>query len=96
MNKYRIFKRLLWVAFAKALASYVLSLQSFNSEFGKYVRGEVKNIPDEVKRGFNFFAGKANCATCHFTPTFSGLVPPMYTENESEILGVLTQQKATV
>jgi cytochrome c peroxidase len=32
--------------------------------------------------------GKANCATCHFAPTFSGLVPPFYTENESEILGV--------
>ncbi len=79
--------------FAKALASYVLSLQSFNSEFDKYVRGEVKNIPDGVKRGFNLFAGKANCATCHFTPTFSGLVPPMYTENESEILGVLADSK---
>ena len=33
--------------------------------------------------------GKAACATCHFVPTFAGLVPPLYNENESEILGVL-------
>ena len=76
--------------FSKALASYVLSLRSFNSEFDKYVRGEVQDIPQDVKNGFNLFMGKANCATCHFAPTFSGLVPPFYTENESEILGVLT------
>lgn len=76
--------------FSKALASYVLSLRSFNSEFDKYVRGEIQDMPQDVKNGFNLFMGKANCATCHFAPTFSGLVPPFYTENESEILGVLT------
>jgi cytochrome c peroxidase len=32
--------------------------------------------------------GKANCATCHFAPNFSGLVPPFFNENESEVLGV--------
>lgn len=76
--------------FTKALASYVLSLQSFNSTFDKYVRGESSSLDDSAKRGFNLFTGKANCATCHFSPTFSGLVPPLYTENESEILGVLS------
>lgn len=76
--------------FSKALASYVLSLRSFNSEFDKYVRGEAKEIDDNVKKGFNLFMGKANCATCHFAPTFSGLVPPLYSENETEILGVLS------
>ena len=75
--------------FSKALASYVLSLQSFNSSFDKYVRGESNAISQEVKNGFNLFMGKANCATCHFAPTFSGLVPPLFSENESEILGVL-------
>lgn len=80
--------------FSKALASYVLSLQSFNSQFDKFVRGEVANIPTEVKNGFNLFMGKANCATCHFAPTFAGLVPPLYNENESEILGVLANNKA--
>ena len=73
-----------------ALASYVLSLQSFNSDFDKYARGESDQIQEEVKLGFNLFMGKANCGTCHFAPTFSGLVPPRYGKNESEILGVLT------
>lgn len=77
--------------FAKALSSYVLSLRSFNSEFDQYVRGERKNISKQVKKGFNLFMGKANCATCHFPPTFSGLVPPLYRENESEVLGVLEE-----
>ncbi|KGO92049.1 cytochrome-c peroxidase [Flavobacterium subsaxonicum] len=75
--------------FSKALASYVLSLKSFNSEFDKYMRGEIPTIAPEVTRGFNLFAGKAACATCHYSPTFSGLVPPFYNDNESEILGVL-------
>lgn len=80
--------------FSKALASYVLSLRSFNSSFDKYIRAEVSDIPQDAKNGFNLFTGKANCATCHFPPTFSGLVPPLYSENESEILGVLENPKA--
>lgn len=74
---------------AKALASYVLSLQSFNSEFDQYARGEINSISNEVKEGFNIFMGKGACATCHFAPTFSGLVPPLFIETETEILGVL-------
>ena len=74
---------------ASALASYVLSLQSHNSRFDAYVRGETTDYSDMEKLGFNLFTGKANCATCHFTPTFSGLVPPLFNESESEILGVL-------
>lgn len=80
--------------FSKALASYVLSLRSFNSEFDKYIRGESDVLNQDVKNGFNLFMGKANCATCHFVPTFAGLVPPLYNENESEILGVLADPKA--
>lgn len=80
--------------FSKALASYVMSLRSFNSVFDQYVRGEKKELDPEIKNGFNLFMGKANCATCHFAPTFSGLVPPLYRENESEILGVLADPRA--
>ena len=79
---------------SKALASYVISLSSFNSSFDKYVRGETSSIDAEIKDGFNLFMGKANCATCHFAPTFSGLVPPFYSESESEILGVLENPNA--
>ena len=40
------------------------------------------------KNGFNLFTGKAKCATCHFIPLFNGLVPPEFTETETEVLGV--------
>lgn len=75
-------------AITKALSSYVLSLQSHNSAFDKYVRGESDELSADAKKGFNLFMGKANCATCHFAPTFSGLVPPLFNENESEVLGL--------
>lgn len=80
--------------FSKALTSYVLSLVSFDSEFDRYVRGESPQIDPSVKKGFNLFMGKANCATCHFPPTFAGLVPPFYSDSESEILGVLEDPNA--
>lgn len=75
--------------FSAALASYVLSLRSFNSPFDRYARGETDELDGQARAGYNLFMGKAGCGTCHFAPTFSGLVPPFYTENESEILGVL-------
>jgi cytochrome c peroxidase len=75
--------------FSTALSSYLISLRSFNSEFDQYVRGERKTISPKVKDGFNLFMGKANCGTCHYAPLFSGLVPSLYHENESEVLGVL-------
>ena len=75
--------------FSKALASYVVSLRGFNSAFDRYVQGKTNQLDTRVKRGFNLFMGKANCGTCHFAPTFSGLVPPLFDENESEVLGVL-------
>jgi cytochrome c peroxidase len=73
--------------FSKALSSYVASLYSFDSDFDRFMRNE-KEIPEAAKKGYNLFMGKANCATCHFAPHFSGLVPPFFNENESEVLGV--------
>jgi cytochrome c peroxidase len=80
--------------FAKALASYVLSLKSFNSPFDRYVRGEAALPDSAIRKGFNLFMGKANCGTCHFAPVFSGLSPPEFRKNESEILGVLQDPAA--
>ncbi len=74
---------------SRAFASYIISLRSFNSAFDKYTRGEKETLAPRIKEGFNLFMGKAACGTCHFAPVFSGLVPPFYTKNESEILGVL-------
>jgi cytochrome c peroxidase len=71
-----------------ALASYTLSLRSFNSPFDKYIKGESKNISSSVRNGFNLFMGKAKCGTCHFAPTFAGLIPPFFQETKSAVLGV--------
>nr|WP_315087297.1 cytochrome c peroxidase [uncultured Chryseobacterium sp.] len=73
--------------FSKALSSYVASLYSYESDFDRFMRNE-REISSDAKKGFNLFMGKANCATCHFAPNFSGLVPPFFNENESEVLGV--------
>lgn len=71
-----------------AITAYVASLSSFDSPFDQYMREEINNIDTTVIRGFNLFSGKAACATCHFIPTFSGLVPASFKESESEVLGV--------
>jgi cytochrome c peroxidase len=79
---------------ARALAAYVRSLKSFESPVDQYLRGETSTLAPEIQQGFNLFMGKAMCGTCHFAPTFSGLVPPSFTENESEVLGVPLDPKA--
>jgi cytochrome c peroxidase len=71
-----------------ALVSYVIHLKSYNSNFEKYMRKEIDQINPAILEGYNIFMGKAACGTCHFPPNFSGLVPPDFDENESEVLGV--------
>ena len=71
-----------------ALADYVRSLSSLDSPFDRYARGEADTLPEDVKRGFNLFMGKALCGTCHFMPLFNGTVPPDFKEHEAEIIGV--------
>ncbi|MBU6324032.1 MAG: hypothetical protein KJS92_00970 [Bacteroidetes bacterium] len=72
-----------------AIAYYVSGLNSFNSEFDRWMRGETSSVNAEVLQGYNLFMGKAACGTCHFAPVFNGTVPPLYEETESEVLGVL-------
>lgn len=80
---------------SSALSAYVRSLVSFETPVDSVLRGEKsvlltgKNL-QKVKNGFNLFMGKAACGTCHFPPSFSGLVPPHFTDMESEVLGVPT------
>ncbi|MBX2826760.1 MAG: cytochrome-c peroxidase [Flavobacteriaceae bacterium] len=71
-----------------ALAAYVMQFTAFDSPVDTYFQETSTSLSEEVKNGFNLFTGKANCATCHFLPTFSGLVPPLYKETEAEVLGV--------
>jgi len=70
-----------------AISAYISSLTSWNSAFDKYIRKETEHLDPSAKRGFNLFMGKAACGTCHFAPTFSGLLPPYYDDSESEVLG---------
>jgi cytochrome c peroxidase len=70
-----------------AIASYVRSLNKFNSKFDQYFSGASTTFSDEEKLGFNLFAGKGKCATCHFIPLFNGTVPPIYKKTEQEVIG---------
>lgn len=50
----------------KALASYERTLLSGNSPFDRwYFAGEADAVSDEVKAGFEVFAGKGKCFACH-------------------------------
>lgn len=71
-----------------ALTAYVMGLNSFDSKIDTYFLKENQALTEQERLGFNLFAGKAACATCHFIPTFSGLVPPLYIDSETEVLGV--------
>lgn len=72
---------------SRALSAYIATLTSFDSPFDKSIRGEV--TPNEaLVKGFNTFMGKGACGTCHFLPSFAGLVPPDFKDTEGEVLGV--------
>ena len=72
-----------------ALEAFVRSLTSLHSEFDKYMTRQTNTISPAVKRGFNLFMGAGKCGTCHFLPIFNGTVPPLYTNEENEVIGVL-------
>lgn len=79
-------------AIKNALASYIRSLSNYDSKFDNYMQNKSTFTADE-KAGFNLFAGKAKCATCHFIPLTNGTVPPNFAQSESEILGVPDKRK---
>lgn len=72
----------------RAIASYVATLNGFNSKFDRNIRGEKNTFTESEKQGFNLFMGKALCATCHFIPLTNGTVPPFFYETEKEVIGV--------
>lgn len=71
-----------------AIASYIRTLNTFNSKFDKNMRAEEETLSADEKQGFNLFMGKALCASCHFAPIFNGTVPPNYNDTEIEFIGV--------
>jgi cytochrome c peroxidase len=70
-----------------AIASYVRSLMPFNAKIDHFFKGQIGLTENEIN-GFNLFAGKAKCATCHFIPLYNGTIPPWYNNTESEVIGV--------
>ncbi|MCB0735792.1 MAG: cytochrome-c peroxidase, partial [Bacteroidetes bacterium] len=81
--------------FKTALSAYLHSLTGYNSPFDRFMRHESAKLDKDVIAGYNLFMGKAACATCHFPPTFSGLLPPLFDDSESEVLGVPKDEKYT-
>lgn len=76
-----------------AIATYLRSLNKFNSKFDKNINNLESTLTSSEVNGFNLFMGKAKCATCHFAPVFNGTVPPNFTETEFELLGVPKSNK---
>lgn len=70
-----------------AIASYVRSLMPFNAKIDNYFKNKI-TLTKEEENGFNLFAGKAKCASCHFIPLYNGTVPLWYNNSESEVIGV--------
>jgi cytochrome c peroxidase len=52
----------------KALAQFLVMLESYDAKFDKVMRGE-ENFTAQEQNGFNFF--KKNCANCHTGQTFT-------------------------
>lgn len=50
---------------AKAIATYERTIVSERAPFDAWVEGDERAIPEEAKRGFALFNGKAQCVTCH-------------------------------
>lgn len=50
---------------AKAVATYERTVVSERAPFDAWIDGDEKAIPEEAKRGFAVFNGKAQCASCH-------------------------------
>ncbi|WP_106523495.1 cytochrome-c peroxidase [Taibaiella chishuiensis] len=73
---------------SRAIAAYERTLTPFNAPFDRYIQGDRSAMNAAQIRGFNLFMGKAQCGTCHFAPVFNGLLPPLYTVTELEVLGV--------
>lgn len=71
----------------KSLTEYEKTLVSFNSRFDQYLHGNNNALNKREINGYNIFAGKALCGSCHFTPLFNGTVPPYFTDSEFEVIG---------
>jgi cytochrome c peroxidase len=77
-----------YYAVLKSIAEFERKLVLLDSKFDKYLRGDKKQLNANEVSGYNIFAGKGLCGSCHFFPLFNGLVPPFYSDSEFEVIGV--------
>lgn len=71
-----------------ALGAHLRTLTALETPVDAAWRGDTTALRAEARLGFRLFMGKARCATCHFAPLFSGVVPPLFREAEVEVIGV--------
>jgi len=53
---------------ARALASYVRTIQSGDAPYDRYLAGDRNALSTAARRGFTLFVGKAGCSNCHSGP----------------------------
>lgn len=56
---------------ARALASYVRTLNSGPSPWDRFMAGDRRALSADAQAGWQLFAGKAGCAACHVPPRFA-------------------------
>jgi cytochrome c peroxidase len=56
---------------ARALASYVRSIEAGDSVYDRYVAGDRGALSASARRGLSLFQGKAGCTACHTGPLLS-------------------------
>lgn len=76
-----------------AITYYYSKFSKYYSPFDEAMNSKT-TIHASVKKGFNIFMSKAECATCHFVPQFNGVKPP-YVSSEFEVLGVPQDKEFT-
>ena len=57
--------------FSKAIASFERTVVSNDSPFDRWAKGDARAMSPAQVRGFQLFAGKGNCLTCHSGANFT-------------------------
>lgn len=86
------------VTIAKAIASYERTVLSTESPFDRWRAGDARAVSTAVKRGFEVFTGKGNCALCHqgFNFTDSGFHNIGLAANAEDDIGRFAHRKVAV
>jgi cytochrome c peroxidase len=64
----------------KALATFIRTMNSGESPWDRFEKGQQNAVSQDAKDGFNLFMGKGRCAICH--------TPPLYTNSDFHNVGL--------